>query len=172
MYIYSEVLIHKIWLFNSHCSLNSLQSNDLVLTLVREAVSRLHIIACPSSFHFLASLKVIKPIATNLLQHGGVAAVLIDNVTAHYYMDKVARAIPLGNSTSAGSSTGISDRSSSSLTLVKVHAAMTIGLRNLQHELRVPIIVTKHILSSPGTKALFCFFLFLSSVLGQIFEIF
>lgn len=55
----------------------------------------------------------------------------------------------------SGSGAILSDGSSSlssSLTLAKVHTAMAAGLRHLQHELRVPIIATKHALSATGKR--------------------
>jgi hypothetical protein len=99
-------------------------------------------------------LKIIKPEATRLSQmNGGLAAVLVDNVTAHYYIDRAVKgsAPPPtaveGNGVhgdAGGSSQGVS------LALGKVHSAMVLGLRNLQHTLRVPIIATKHVFSAAG----------------------
>ena len=88
---------------------------------------------------------------------------LVDNVTAHYYID---RAIKSGsasltiNTTAAGAGLGagggiigggeesISNRLGVALALGKVHSSMVVGLRNLQHALRVPIIATKHVFSA------------------------
>lgn len=104
---------------------------ELVEAVVRDAAGRLHVVTCPSSFHLLAALKTVKPTATALARRGGVAAVLVDNVAAHYYLDRTVKA-------------GAPGAGGSALTLVKVHAAMAAGFRHLQHALRAPIIATKH----------------------------
>lgn len=133
---------------------------------MKESVSRLFLISCPSSFHVIAALKSIKPVATRLSQsNGGLAAVLVDNVAAHYYIDRSIRSgaasggggapimttavmagVAVGennfNSPSSASSQGVS------LALGRVHSAMMVGLKNLQHALRVPIIATKHVFSA------------------------
>ncbi len=82
---------------------------------------------------------------------------LVDNVAAHYYID---RAIKSGGGSGSGGGAamaagdvGGAGGSSSSiqgvaLALGKVHSAMVVGLRNLQHALRVPIIATKHVFST------------------------
>lgn len=135
---------------------------------MKESVSRLFLISCPSSFHLLAALKIIKPEATRLSRlDGGLAAVLVDNVTAHYYIDRAIKSggtsgggVPLMRRVVAGVAVdehGFDDPSSPgspgvSLTLGKVHSAMVVGLRNLQHALRVPIIATKHLFSAAGTQ--------------------
>jgi hypothetical protein len=125
---------------------------------VKESVSHLHLISCPSSFHFLAALKIIKPEATRISQlNGGIAAVLVDNVAAHYYIDRAIKSgcgsttpiVPPGGTGGGGGINGGSTRSQGiSLALGKVHTSMVVGLRNLQHSLRVPIIATKHVFST------------------------
>lgn len=118
----------------------------------------------------LAALKSIKPEATRLSQvHGGLAAVLVDNVSAHYYIDRAIKSgaasggggggapllktaavtgVAIGENNFNGPST--TSTQGVSLTLGKVHSAMMLGLRNLQHALRVPIIATKHVFSAGG----------------------
>jgi hypothetical protein len=54
-------------------------------------MGRLSLVRCPTSFHFLAALKVARPAAARMAGEGGVGAVLVDNLTAHYYRDKGAR---------------------------------------------------------------------------------
>ena len=124
----------------AYSRLDSTQSDDAVVSLVREAASRLHLISCPSSFHFLAALKILKPFAATLAQQSGLAAVLVDNVAAHYYLDRTVKGPP--STTTSTTTTGVS------LTLMKVHIAMATGLKNLQHSLRVPVIATKHVFSN------------------------
>lgn len=107
-------------------------------------------------------MKTIKPEATRLSQNGGLAAVLVDNITAHYYIDRAIKGGNISltiNTTAAGTGLvagggagageeSISNRLGVALALGKVHSSMVVGLRNLQHALRVPIIATKHVFSA------------------------
>ncbi|KAL4521372.1 hypothetical protein Ndes2437B_g08037 [Nannochloris sp. 'desiccata'] len=163
----AEILQSRITAAHTSAGLGH-PSSDLISEIVKESVSRLFLISCPSSFHLLAALKIIKPEATRLSRlDGGLAAVLVDNVTAHYYIDRAIKSggtsgggVPLMRRVVAGvvvDEHGFDDPSSPgspgvSLTLGKVHSAMVVGLRNLQHALRVPIIATKHLFSAAGTQ--------------------
>ena len=119
--------------------MNEEEKRTFVEGAVTTSIRRLHLISCPTSFHFLSSLKVIKPIATELALNtpNGLGAVFVDNVASHYYVDRTVRL----RMPSMSSATTIP---SSALTLHRVHAAMVYGLRHLQHSFRVPVVTTKH----------------------------
>ena len=48
-------------------------------------------VRCHSSFDFLASLAVARPVLAHLAAHGGIRCVLVDNIAAYYYLDRVGR---------------------------------------------------------------------------------
>ena len=133
--------IDWILLFNPpHDSLfdrASIEDTDLIGQMVHSAASHLRIIFCPSSFHFLAALKVSRPLMTELASNGKIAAVLIDNVTAHYYPDRDAK----------GALAGEKGRAAAPLILNKVHDSIAYGLKAIQCVHKIPIIATKHIFS-------------------------
>jgi hypothetical protein len=113
----------------------SVEDNAAISQVVHSACQRLHIVSCPSSFHFLAALKVAKPMANFLAATGGLATVLVDGITAHYYTDRDAKGPYVGRDTREGAP----------LTVVRVQTQMAAGLKSLQHAFRVPLVATKHV---------------------------
>lgn len=125
----------------SICSISGDNGDDenIIRQRVYAAAHRLRVVSCPSSFHFLASLKVSRPLLQELGKDGAdVAAVLIDNLTAHYYADRDAK----------GALHGERSRRSAPLTLPRVHKAIAHGLRAIQLAHRIPIIATKHVFAT------------------------
>lgn len=121
-------------------------------------------VRCHSSFEFLAALKVLKPTLRHL-KASGLAALLIDNIAAYYYLDRAARgaaAAGLGPVGVGGAGSIVSlllpqgqgllppatdiTLEGAPLSLWRVHAAAAADLRALQQEFRLPIIATKHAL--------------------------
>ena len=63
----------------------------------RPAAHRCLQVRCHSSFDFLAALRTLRPKLDALAgSPAGLACVLIDNVAAHYYLDRAARGAPAG----------------------------------------------------------------------------
>ena len=54
-------------------------------------MGRLCLVRCPSSFALLAAVKVAKPAVAAMADSGGLGAVLLDGLTAHFYGDKGAK---------------------------------------------------------------------------------
>jgi hypothetical protein len=120
-------------------------NSDVVNDMMKSMLARVHVIRCPSSFHFLAALASIKrfPSALNLNSDEGIAAILVDNVSAYYYVDRAPK---------SGSSDPLSplEYAANPLHLARVQAAMAAGLSALQQQFKVAIIATKHIMGSGG----------------------
>jgi hypothetical protein len=109
----------------------------------------------------------------------------VDNVAAHYYIDRAIKSGSGGGGSGAaamaaaaaavgdvGGAGGSSSIQGVALTLGKVHSAMVVGLRNLQHALRVPIIATKHVFSTAYVQGKNDFFSRSIGFFGFFFEIF
>lgn len=117
--------------------------SDLINEMISGMLAKVHVIRCPSSFHFLAALASIQrlPLVLNLNGDEEIAVILVDNISAYYYVDR-------------GAKPGSSDPSSplahaaNPLHLARVHAAMAARLSALQQHFKVAIIATKHIMGS------------------------
>ncbi|GAB4815729.1 hypothetical protein N2152v2_002775 [Parachlorella kessleri] len=106
-------------------------------------------VRCHSSFDLLATLAVIKPTITHLAAHGGIRCLLIDNISAFYYLDKVGR--PPGGGVSTAPGVEDITREGAPLTLHRVHSGVAHALTSLAREHRVAVMVTKNLLL-PGTR--------------------
>ncbi|KAK9803186.1 hypothetical protein WJX72_011755 [[Myrmecia] bisecta] len=110
--------------------------------VLEACLSRLHVVTCHSSFELLAALKVIKPTMTRLEAAGGIRLLLIDNVSAFYWLDRGLRG-PMGNSAAIPGGHDML-REGAPLALHRVHAALAAELRKLLRNHRLSILATKH----------------------------
>jgi len=139
---FADVFTQKFGKFFRHLTLNLLScrldpsgEGPEVVDIIRAACRRLRLVSCPTSFAFLAALKVSKPLVTSLMEVASLGAVLVDNVAAHVYTDRCVKG-------------PVDGRQGAPLTPPRVHAAMAEGLKQLQGAYRVPVITTRHVLTT------------------------
>ncbi|KAI3439111.1 hypothetical protein D9Q98_001520 [Chlorella vulgaris] len=130
------------------------------LPLVLESLARFHLVRCHSSFELLAALRVLlqgQALQALAASEAGLACLLLDNVAAHYYLDRAGRGAPAAGTAAAaaGGAFGGGDlmHQGAPLGLYRVHAAVAAVLRGIQQRYRLPIIATKHLLLPGGKEA-------------------
>eukprot|EP00887_Chlorella_sp_A99_P000609 scaffold5.g609.t1 len=134
-------------------------------------------VRCHSSFEYLAALRAAAPLLRGIQGRGGrLSALMIDNVAAHYSVDKAARgAAATGSGAGAPGGAGAAalvasllrpwgaggapapegdiTKGGAPLALARVHAAAAAELRALQQEFRVPVIASRHAVQAAARQA-------------------
>ncbi|KAK9798525.1 hypothetical protein WJX73_007742 [Symbiochloris irregularis] len=91
---------------------------------LRAALRRFHLVQCRSSFELLAALETLPALIERLQGDGTLQLVLLDNMAAHYWVDKARHATPGQRPTCAA------------MTLHAVHAAIAGKLQQLLRKYR------------------------------------
>ncbi|KAK9822572.1 hypothetical protein WJX74_006276 [Apatococcus lobatus] len=123
------------------------QGVELPDDVLRPSLQRFHLIQCHSSFDYLAALWTLRNLIPILQEAEGCQLLLLDNVAAFYWLDRICQPTP---SAPPGPRADLSGQGGV-LTLQSVHAAAGQMLKDLMRTHRLVCLATRHnILTSQG----------------------